>query len=61
MVEVEGYKAFKGIMQITPKDTRFNPIMLSGDFLYKPDTECWYHKGSSYPKDVCEVVKDETL
>ena len=53
---VEGYKAFKGVMRITPKNTNFQPYLLGGDWLYKPDTLCWYCRGCSFTKDVCEVV-----
>lgn len=58
MINVEGYKAFNGIMKIIPKNTQVSPFELSGDWLYKPDTECWYGKGSSFPKEICEIVKE---
>jgi hypothetical protein len=58
MIKVEGYKAFTGTMRITPKyDTA--PFELTGDWLYKPDTGCWYGGGRSYPAKICEVVKDQ--
>ena len=50
---VEGYKAFRGIMQITPKNPKIKPFELSGEWLYKPDTKCWYGNGSSYPEEIC--------
>lgn len=59
MISIEGYKAFRGTLQVTPRGGNFNPVILNGEFLYRPDTECWYHKGSSYPADICEVVNDE--
>lgn len=59
MIEVEGYKAFKGIMKIIPV-CKLLPFLLEGDFLYKPDTKCWYHKGSSYPEEICKIMEDKT-
>lgn len=60
MIEVEGYKAFKGIMRIIPKNVLFRPFEIKGDWLYKPDTDCWYGGGSSFPSSICEVVEDFT-
>ena len=68
MIEVEGYKAFHGTMKINAIHIDFKtmtkeaaPFEVSGDFLYKPDTDCWYNKATSYPASICEVVKDETI
>lgn len=61
MIEVEGYKAFRGQMKIIPKNERIKPFIIDGDFLYKPDYKCWYNGGSSYPEDICHIVKDDTL
>ena len=58
MIKVEGYKAFKGVMKITPKISKVKPFELEGDWLYKPDTDCWYGKGSSFSNDICEIVRD---
>lgn len=58
MVEVEGYKAFKGVMKITPKCDTIKPFEIECDWLYKPDTECWYGSGRSFSKDICEIVKE---
>ena len=50
IISVEGYKAFHGDMWITPKNTAFNPFYISDkDWLYKPDTDCWYGAGRSFP------------
>lgn len=61
MLSCEGYKMFKGEMKITPKTSYVNEFTLSGVFLYKPDTNCWYHKGSSYTANICTVIKDESV
>ena len=45
MVEVEGYKAFKGTLRVTPKSPEIEAFELEGDWLYKPSTNCWYGKG----------------
>ena len=58
MIKVEGYKAFKGVMRIIPKGGNFEPFELKGDWLYKPDTNCWYGKGTSFPEEICEIVED---
>lgn len=55
VISVEGYRAFCGYMKITPKDKRYLPIEVFGDWLYRPDTKCWYCKGRSYPAEVCTI------
>ena len=60
MIEVEGYKAFRGKMKIIPHVNMYAPFELMGDFLYKPDTGCWYHNGHSYSESICCVKHDET-
>ena len=58
MIKVEGFKAFKGVMKITPKNTNFKPQILTGDWLYRPDYNCWYGNGRSFMADICEIVED---
>lgn len=58
VISVEGYKAFRGTMRITPKST-VPAYDLHGDWLYKPDTGCWYGKGSSFPEDICTIMEVE--
>ncbi len=58
MIKVEGYKAFHGTMRITPKSAMIAPFELTCDWLYKPDTGCWYGKGQSFGADICEVVEE---
>ena len=58
VIEVEGYKAFRGVMKITPRgNSPMGIVRVVGDWLYKPDTDCWYGRGSSYPAQVCEIVE----
>ena len=56
MIKVEGYKAFHGIMRIVPKTDRIKPFEIEADWLFKPDTCCWYGSGRSFGEDVCEIV-----
>lgn len=60
MISVEGYKAFRGTMRITPKTDRVQPFELAGDWLYKPEYKCWYGGGRSFPAEVCSVAEDQT-
>ena len=60
MICVEGYKAFRGVMKITPKLSSISPKDISGDWLYKPEYDCWYCNGSSYPASICEILEDYT-
>ena len=60
MIKVEGYKAFRGVMKITPKTSKAKPFELEGDWLYKPDTNCWYGDGRSFCVSICEVMEDLT-
>ena len=56
MICVEGYKAFRGSMLISPKALGVAPFTLTGDWLYKPDTGCWYCKGRSFMAEICTPV-----
>ena len=58
IINVEGYKAFRGTMRIRPKASvpAFN---LYGDWLYKPETGCWYGLGSSFADEICSIVEVE--
>ena len=60
MLSVEGYAMFRGVLQVTPKHPDILPFQLTGVFLYKPDTDCWYGQGRSFAASICEVVSDET-
>lgn len=59
MIEVEGYKMFRGVMKIIPKSGLVEPFEVEGDWLYRPDCDCWYCNGSSYPACICTVVEDK--
>ena len=52
MIEVEGYKAFFGMMDCGGRN-------VYGEWLYKPGTDCWYCRGSSYPAEICRILSVE--
>ena len=58
MIKVEGYKAFHGVMKITPKTKCVPSVEIEGDWLYKPEYKCWYGNGASYSEEICTVVSD---
>lgn len=64
MLKCEGYAMFKGVMTITPKpigEYKIAPMDIEGVWLYKPECDCWYCKGNSYPAEICSVKVDETI
>ena len=61
MICSEGYKAFRGTMRIVPKNPNMKPYELTADWLYKPEYQCWYGRGSSFPEEICEVLVDLTV
>ena len=59
MIQVEGYKAFHGDMKITPKNALYPPFYVTDkDWLYKPDTQCWYGDCRSFPAGICEPIEN---
>lgn len=56
MIKVEGYKAFHGTMKIDYKN-RAAEVIEDKDWLYKPDTDCWYGAGRSFYADVCTPIE----
>jgi hypothetical protein len=58
IISVEGYKAFHGTMRITPK-AAVPAYELHGDWLYRPDTGCWYGLCSSFSEEICTIVEVE--
>lgn len=67
MICVDGYKAFRGTMLVTPVNSIYPAFKVSGDFLYKPEYDCWYCRPNdggfsrSFTADICEVVEDVGL
>lgn len=62
MIEVEGYKAFHGDMHIIPLNTLYPAFYICDkDWLYKPDTKCWYGDGRSFPEEICHIVDSDII
>ncbi len=60
MIKVEGYMAFHGSMKITPSNLSLEPFVIEDtDWLYKPDTKCWYGNGRSFTADICEPIEED--
>lgn len=60
MIRVEGYKAFHGDMKITPKNGVYPPQRIyNKDWLYRPDTDCWYGDGRSFPAEICDPIEKD--
>lgn len=57
LIKVEGYKAFHGSMKIEHR-LRGPEIIEDKDWLYKPDTDCWYGAGRSFHDDFCTPMED---
>ena len=57
MINVEGYKAFHGTMKIDYK--LHKELIENKDWLYKPDTNCWYGAGRSFPADICAPMEED--
>lgn len=58
MLKCEGYKMFYGEAMITPKNKNFAPRKEKGTWLYKPEYDCWYVNGSSYPASIVSDFKE---
>ena len=51
------YMSFRGTMRITPSDPNYLPFEKFGNWLYQPNTDCWYCHGFTYAADTCEIVE----
>lgn len=51
---IEGYKVFAGMMRI---DWGIAVEHIRGKWLYRPDTNCWYCNGHSYPAQCCTIAE----
>lgn len=60
MLECEGYKMFKGTALVRPKTVNLAVMAIKGTWLYKPEHNCWYVGGCSYPEEIVEVKEDLT-
>ena len=60
MIKVKDYKAFHGIMKITPKGMIVPEFELEADWLYKPESDCWCNNETEFDSAICIVVSDFT-
>ena len=58
MICVDGFKAFRGKLIVTPKHPEIQPFVMEGDWIYRPDTDCWYGCGRSFVSDICTPVTE---
>lgn len=56
LVICEGYQAFRGTMEVM--HIGHGTERIEGDWLYKPDTNCWYCRGRSYPVEICKIWEE---
>ena len=61
MINVEGYKAFHGDMRLVPKNSLYGLYICDKDWLYKPEYDCWYGDGRSFPAEVCEPIENNNM
>ena len=59
MLTCEGYKMFRGTGEIHNAQTGKTVRTERGDWLYKPEYDCWYVNGSSYPAQCVGALHDE--
>ena len=60
MMKCEGYKMFYGTATISPKmSSSVEPYEERGTWLYKPEYDCWYVNGRSYPAEIVKNIKEE--
>ena len=59
MLKCEGYMMFRGTATIRPKSQSRKEYKEHGDWLYKPEWDCWYVNGSSYPAEIVENIEEE--
>lgn len=54
MLTCEGYKMFYGSALISPVNRE--PYRVYGTWLYKPEYDCWYCNGRSFPAEIVSVI-----
>lgn len=58
ILQCEGYKMFEGTAKIVPLNEDIKPFEMTGTWLYKPQTNCWYCNSRSFPEVVVKVEED---
>lgn len=58
MLSCEGYKMFSGRATIVPVNGK-EPYTIMGTWLYKPEWDCWYVGGQSFPSQIVTNIVEE--
>ena len=58
MLNCEGYRMMRGTMVVEPIGGK--SYKMHGVWLYKPEFDCWYCNGASYPAAIVTIYEDET-
>lgn len=58
MLKSEGYKMFHGTATVASKNPKFVPLEITGDWLYKPEADCWYVMGRSFPAELVVNIRE---
>lgn len=58
ILKCEGYMMFEGKMIINPKN-EIPAYTQEGIWLYKPEYDCWYCNGHSYPAEICVILNED--
>lgn len=56
MLECEGYKMCRGKGTIVPVNGP--PYTITGTWLYKPEWNCWYVGGRSFPAEIVDDIEE---
>ena len=59
MLKSEGYMMFRGTARVVPVSDKFPAKDITGDWLYKPEWDCWYVNGRSYPASIVQDIREE--
>ena len=58
ILQCEGYKMFEGTAEIVPLNPAIEPFEKNGVWLYKPEADCWYCNGRSFPARIVKIKED---
>ena len=61
MLKSEGYMMFRGTARVVPMSDKFPAKDITGDWLYKPEWDCWYVNGRSYPAKIVQDIREDSL
>jgi len=59
VIQCEGIKAFRGSATIKPRNDTIRPFTITGDWVFKPDTGCWYCNGRSFTENIVTDIHED--